>query len=145
VERNTIARILVIFGAVLQLVYMVANGFFGFIIFVVIILAAVFAPDDPLRDLAVMTMASMFVSSITGFIFMILFFVFASNPSRFRIWLVIIGIFALILGGIVPAYLAYSLFGLTWPQLWFGLIMTSWLPGFLAIIAGIIAKKPLEA
>ena len=144
-ERNSIARILVILGAVLQLVYLVTNGFFGFIIFILVLLAAIFAPGDPLRDLAVMTMVSTFVSAITGFIFMILFFVFASSPGRFRIWLIIIGMFALIIGGIVPAYLAYSLFGLTWPQLWLGLLLTSWLPGFLAILGGLIAQKPLQA
>ncbi|MFX1318774.1 MAG: hypothetical protein ACFE9D_03320 [Promethearchaeota archaeon] len=144
-ERNSIARLLVILGAVLQLIYLVTNGFFGFIIFILVILAAIFAPGDPLRNLAVMTMASMFASSITGFIFMILFFVFASSPGRFRIWLIIIGIFALIIGGIIPTFLAYSLFGLTWPPIWLGLVMTSWLPGLFALIAGFIAQKPLEA
>lgn len=144
VDRNTIARILVILGGVLQLIYLVSNGFFGFIVFVLVLLAAIFAPGDPLRDLAVMTMASLFLSAITGLIFMIIFFIFASNPGRYRMWLIIIGIIALIIGGIVPASLAFALFSTTWPPVWFALIMTSWLPGLLAIIAGIIAQKTLE-
>lgn len=145
VDRNTIARILVILGGVLQLIYLVANGFFGFIVFLLVILAAIFAPGDPLRDLAVMTMASLFLSAFTGFIFMIIFFIFSINPGRYRIWLIIIGIISLILGGVVPASLAYALFSTTWPPVWFALLMTSWLPGLLVIIAGIIAQKPLEA
>lgn len=145
VDRNTIARILVILGGVLQLIYLVANGFFGFIVFLLVILAAIFAPGDPLRDLAVMAMASLFLSAFTGFIFMIIFFIFSINPGRYRIWLIIIGIISLILGGVVPASLAYALFSTTWPPVWFALLMTSWLPGLLVIIAGIIAQKPLEA
>jgi hypothetical protein len=145
VERNTIARILLILGGVLQLIYLVSNGFFGFIVFVLVLLAAIFAPGDPLRDLAVMTMASLFLSAFVGLIFMIVFIIFSINPGRSRIWLIIVGILALIIGGIVPASLAYALFSTTWPPIWFALLMTSWLPGLLAIIAGIIAQKPPEA
>jgi hypothetical protein len=145
VERNTIARILLILGGVLQLIYLVSNGFFGFIVFVLVLLAAIFAPGDPLRDLAVMTMASLFLSAFVGLIFMIIFIIFSINPGRSRIWLIIVGILALIIGGIVPASLAYALFSTTWPPIWFALLMTSWLPGLLAIIAGIIAQKPPEA
>jgi len=145
VDRNTIARVLIIMGGVLQLIYLISNGFFGFIVFVLLILVAVFAPGDPLRDLAVMTMASLFLSAFTGFIFMIIFFVFSINPGRSRIWLIITGIIALIIGGIVPASLAYALFSTTWPPVWFALLMTSWLPGLLTLLAGLIAQKPLEA
>lgn len=140
-DRNTIARILVILGGVLQLIYLVSNGFFGFIVFVLVLLAAIFAPGDPLRDLALMLMATLFLSAITGLIFMIIFFIFASNPGRYKLWLIIIGIIALLIGGIVPASLAYALFSTTWPPIWFALIMTGWLPGLLAIIAGLIAQK----
>ena len=111
VDRNTIARILVIIGLILQLFYLVANGFFGFIIFVVVILGSIFAPDDPLRDLAVMTMLSLFLSAFLGFIFMIVWIVLATNPGGNRKWLIISGLLAFIINGLVPSFLAYSLVG----------------------------------
>ncbi len=145
VERNSLARLLIIIGAVLQLIYLVANGFFGFIIFIVIILGSIFAPDDPLRDLATMTMVSMFLCAFLGFIFMIIWFIMASSPGRSKLWLIITGILAFIICGIVPAYLAFSLFGVTWPPTWLALIMSGWLPGLLVLIAGLIAQKPMDA
>jgi hypothetical protein len=145
VERNTIARILVIFGAILQLIYTITNGFFGFILFIIAIIGSIFAPDDPLRTLAGITIATMFISSLIGFIFMIIWFVFASNPGRHKLWLILTGILALIICGLAPAIFAYSLFGTTWPPTWLALIMTSWLPGLLILIGGLIAHKPLDA
>ncbi len=134
-----------ILGAVLQLIYLVTNGFFGFIVFILAILGSIFAPDDPLRALAGPTMAAFFLGAFLGFIFMIIWFVFASNPGRTRIWIILTGILAFIICGLIPAALAFTLFGTTWPPLWFTLIMTSWLPGLLVLIAGLIAQKPLEA
>ncbi len=145
VERNTIARIFIILGAILQLIYLVTNGFFGFIIFVIIILGSIFTPGDPLLDLATTTMAWMFLTVVLGFIFMIIWFVMASMPGRSRIWLIITGLLALFLCGLIPGFLAFTLFGTTWPPFWLGLILSSWLPGLLVFIAGIVATKPLEA
>jgi hypothetical protein len=145
VERNSLARILIILGGVFQLIYLIPNGFFGLIIFVVIILGAVFTPGDPLLSLAAMTMISMFLCVLMGFIFMIIWFVLASNPGRTKTWLLLTGLIALIICGIVPAALAFSLFGTTWPPAWLAIILTGWLPGLLVIIAGLIAQKPLEA
>ncbi|MFW9935832.1 MAG: hypothetical protein ACFFDU_10090 [Candidatus Thorarchaeota archaeon] len=144
-ERNSLARILIILGGVFQLIYLISDGFFGLIIFVITILGAVFIPGDPLLSLAAMTMISMFLCVLIGFIFMIIWFVFASNPGRTKIWLLLTGVIALIICGIVPAVLAFSLFGTTWPPAWLAIIMTGWLPGLLVIIAGLIAQKPLEA
>lgn len=144
-ERNSLARILIILGGVFQLIYLVSNGFFGFIIFILIILGAVFTPGDPLLSLAAMTMISMFLCVLLGFIFMIIWFVLASNPGRTKIWLLLTGLIALIVCGVVPAALAFSLFSTTWPPVWLAIILTGWLPGLLVVIAGLIAQKPLEA
>ncbi|MFW9830798.1 MAG: hypothetical protein ACFFD8_03405 [Candidatus Thorarchaeota archaeon] len=144
-EKNTISKVLVILGGILQLIYLLANAFFGFILFILLLLGAIFTPGDPLLTLAAMTTVSMLISAFLGFILMILWFVWASNPSTRRKVLIVTGILGILLGGIIPALLAYSTFGTTWPSTWLTLIITSFLPGFLVLIGGLIASKPLEA
>lgn len=122
-----------------------ANSFFVVILFVIALLGSLFIPGDPLLPLAGMTIVSMLVSVITGLIFLILWFVWASNPGKYRKWLIFTGFLGILFGGLIPATLAFLLFGLTWPTTWITLIMTSFLPGLLIFIGGLISQSPLEA
>ncbi|MFX0168223.1 MAG: hypothetical protein ACFE89_02600 [Candidatus Hodarchaeota archaeon] len=143
-ERNTLARILIILGGILQLFYILSNGFFSLILFVVVLLGAAFDPDDPLIPLALAAMLSMLLSVPVGFFLMIFYFVFAGNPGKRRKALLFVGLLGFLLGGLIPSVLSYLLVGLIWPLEWLGLMVTSFIPGLLVLIGGLIAQ-PLEA
>ena len=143
-KRNTIARILIILGGILQLFYVLNNGFFTMIIFVVILLGAIFVPDDPLRPLALATVLSLGLSIPVGFFLMVFYFVFASNPGKYRKALLFVGVLGFLLGGLIPSVLCYLLVGLIWPLTWVGPLVTSFIPGLLVLVGGLIAQR-LEA
>lgn len=145
VDRNTIARILVIIGGILQLVYLIAHGGIGFLLFFIFILAAAFAPDDPLLPIAGLTVVSLLLNTFIGFVFMVLWFVWASDPGSRRIALIITGIIGIVLIGLIPAILSFLLFGIEWPISWLFPLMTAFIPGLLVLIGALIAPKPLEA
>ncbi len=144
-NKNLVARFLIIFGAILQLIYLGANSFFTLILFVIALLGSLFIPGDPLLPLAGMTIVSMTISVLTGLIFLILWFVWATNPGKNRKWLILTGFLGILFGGLIPATLAFLLFGTTWPTTWITLIMTSFLPGLLVLIGGLISQSSLEA
>ena len=140
-ERNTIARILIIIAGILQLIFLGINGFFTLILMVVVILGSAFSPDDPLLPLATATFLSLALSVPSGFFLMIFYFVFAGNPGKRRKAIIFIGICGFLLGGLIPSVLSFLLLGAFWPFEWLGLLVTSFLPGLLVLISGLIAQS----
>jgi hypothetical protein len=140
-ERNTLARILIIIAGILQLFFLVINGFFSLILMVVVILGAAFSPGDPLLPLGTATFLSLALSVPVGFFLMIFYFVFAGNPGKHRKAVIFVGVLGFLFGGIIPSALSFILVGTIWPIEWVGLLVTSFLPGLLVLISGIIAQS----
>jgi hypothetical protein len=140
-SRNTLVTILVIIGGILQLIYMGINGFFSLIIFVVILLGAIFIPGDPLMPLALATQLSLLISVIAGFILMIVYFIFATNPGHHKKGLLFAGILGFLLGGLLPSVLSLLLLGTYWPLEWVIPLATSFIPGLLVLLGGIFAQS----
>ena len=142
--RNTLATILVIIGGILTLIYLGINGFFSLIIFVVILLGAIFTPGDPLMPLAMATQLSLLLSVIIGFILMIVYFIFATNVGRHKKGLLTVGVIGFIFSGLLPSVLSFLLIGTLWPLEWVIPLATSFIPGLLVLLGGLIAQ-PDEA
>ncbi|MDO8056560.1 MAG: hypothetical protein Q6361_06840 [Candidatus Hermodarchaeota archaeon] len=140
-ERNTLARILIIIAGILQLFFLVTNSLFSLILMVVVILGAAFSPDDPLLPLATATFLSLGLSIPVGFFLMIFYFVFAGNPGKHRKAVIFVGTLGFLLCGLIPSVLSFLLVGTFWPIEWVGLLVTSFLPGLLVLLSGIIAQS----
>jgi hypothetical protein len=143
-ERNA-SRVLVIFGIVIQLIYNIFFVFLFVIYLVAIAFVAVFDPLDPQLALAGNLMGSLGLSFLVGTIFFILWIIFLIKPSKLKIGLIITGIIAIILCGLLPGYFSYLLTGTPTPDIYTIIILLGAIPGLLALIAGLIAKETMVA
>lgn len=143
-ERNA-SRALVIIGIIIQLIYNIFFVFLFVIYLVAIALVAVFDPLDPQLALAGNLMGSLALSFLVGTILFILWIIFLIKPSKLKIGLIITGIIAIILCGILPGYFAYLLTGTPVPDIYTIIILLGAIPGLLALIAGLIAKETMVA
>jgi hypothetical protein len=143
-ERNA-SRALVIIGIVIQLIYNIFFIFLFVIYLVAIALVAVFDPLDPQLVLAGNLMGSLALSILAGTIFFILWIIFLIKPSKLKIGLIITGIIAIILCGVLPGYFSYLLTGTPVPDIYTIIILLGAIPGLLALIGGLIAKETMVA
>ncbi len=143
-ERNA-SRVLVIFGIVIQLIYNIFFIFLFIIYLIAIALVAVFDPLDPQLILASNLMGSLALSILAGTIFFILWIIFLIKPSKLKIGLIITGIIAIILCGVLPGYFSYLLTGTPVPDIYTIIILLGAIPGLLALVAGLIAKETMVA
>ncbi|MDO8122836.1 MAG: hypothetical protein Q6364_00435 [Candidatus Hermodarchaeota archaeon] len=143
-ERNA-SRVLVIFGIVIQLIYNIFFIFLFVIYLIGIALVAVFDPLDPQLVMASNLMGSLALSILAGTIFFILWIIFLIKPSKLKIGLIITGIIAIILCGVLPGYFSYLLTGTPVPDIYTIIILLGAIPGLLALVAGLIAKETMVA
>jgi hypothetical protein len=143
-ERNA-SRVLVIFGIVIQLIYNIFFIFLFVIYLVAIAFVAVFDPLDPQLVMASNLMGSLALSILAGTIFFILWIIFLIKPSKLKIGLIITGIIAIILCGVLPGYFSYLLTGTPVPDIYTLIILLGAVPGLLALVAGLIAKETMVA
>ena len=143
-ERNA-SRVLVIFGIVIQLIYNIFFIFLFVIYLVAIAFVAVFDPLDPQLVMASNLMGSLALSILAGTIFFILWIIFLIKPSKLKIGLIITGIIAIILCGVLPGYFSYLLTGTPVPDIYTIIILLGAVPGLLALVAGLIAKETMVA
>jgi hypothetical protein len=145
VAERSASRILVIFGIIIQLIYNIFYVFLFIIYLVAIVLVGAFDPGDPQLPLAGNLMGSLALAILAGTIFFILWIIFLIKPSKLKIGLIITGIIAMILCGILPGYFSFLLAGVPVLDIYTIIILFGALPGFLALIAGIIAKETMVA
>jgi hypothetical protein len=138
--RNTLATILVVIGAILQIIYIGINGFFSLIVFVVILLGAIFTPGDPLMPLAMATQLSLLLGVIVGFVLIFIYFIFATNVRKHRKGLLVVGFLGFLLGGLLPSVLSLLLLATYWPLEWVIPLATSFIPGLLVLLGGLIVQ-----
>jgi hypothetical protein len=143
-ERNA-SRVLVIFGIVIQLIYNIFFIFLFVIYLVAIAFVAIFDPLDPQLVMASNLMGSLALSILAGTIFFILWIIFLIKPSKLKIGLIITGIIAIILCGVLPGYFSYLLTGTPAPDIYTIIILLGAVPGLLALVAGLIAKETMVA
>lgn len=143
-ERNA-SRILVIFGIIIQLIYNIFYFFLFIIYLVAIALVGAFDPGDPQLPIAGNLLGSLALAILAGTIFFILWIIFLIKPSKLKIGLIISGIIAIILCGILPGYFSFLLAGAPVLDIYTIIILLGALPGFLALIGGLIAKETMVA
>ena len=147
-ERN-VSRILGVFGIIIQVIYNIAFFFLAIIVLVAIALTGVFNPTDPLLEIAGNLMGTLMLSAVAGTILFIIWIIFLVKPSKLKIGMIITGIIAMIICGILPGYNAFLLMSTPVTDITevyvVILIFLGALPGFLVLLGGILAKETMVA
>ncbi len=106
-EESRAARRWVIAGAVLQIFIGGFEAILGIIYMLDFGLRRIADPNDPSLPLLELIASYLILGALIGLILLILWFVFATNPSRFQKALVVTGIIGIVMSGILPGLLVF--------------------------------------